>query len=312
MEQCRPGHAARHRHKAGTYMNKIIDSCMSSLKLNMKIAALALANKWMKSSDIGSSYDKISSSYDVPWQRQLRLVTDELIETLPQDICKGNILDLGCGLGHASGVLADKYPGMKISAIDISLGMLLHARKSCYRKKNVFFIKSDMLDYMRHEETQSASLVFSAWSAGYSKPARLIKEARRILRKGGNLAVVTSLSDSFTPLFEAYKNCMSKYPGKVNLALWRDFPEHPDELKETLEKYGFCIETFETKTIDVKITRDSAGNCLPWLMKTGILAGFDKVLRFGTESELSRYFEEQVKSMTEPMKHNYVLFRAVI
>lgn len=278
----------------------------------MKIAALALTNKWMKSSDIGASYDKISSSYDVSWQRHLRVVTDELIETLPSNISKGNILDLGCGMGHASGVLADKYPGSKISAVDISLGMLLHARKSCYRKKNVFFIKSDMLDYMRHEETQSASLIFSAWSAGYSKPGRLIKEARRILRKGGNLAVVTSLSDSFQSLFEAYKNCMAKYPEKVNMALWRDFPQHPDELKDTLEKCGFRIENFEVKTLDVKLIRDSSGNCLPWLMKTGILAGFDKVLRFGTERELSRYFEEQLKNITEPLKHNYVSFRAVI
>lgn len=278
----------------------------------MKIAALALTNKWIQSSDIGSSYDKIASTYDISWQRQLRAVTDELIETLPPTVGKGSIIDLGCGLGHASKVFSEKYPGSKISGVDISLGMLLHARRSCYGKKNVFFIKSDMLDYIKHEQTESNALVFSAWAAGYSKPHRIIKESRRILKKGGTLAVVTSLSDSLQPVFNAYRSCMSKYPGKVNMALWADFPENPDDIRESLEKYGFEIKHFEEGHLDVSMVKDEKGNCLPWLLKTGILAGFDKVLRFGTEKELSSYFESQLREIKEPLKHHYISFTAVI
>lgn len=76
---------------------------------------------------IRASFDRAARSYDAAaiLQKEVRarmLSRLEYIRITPQ-----MILDAGCGTGHASRALMARYPGSRVIALDIALGMLRQA-----------------------------------------------------------------------------------------------------------------------------------------------------------------------------------------
>jgi malonyl-CoA O-methyltransferase len=73
---------------------------------------------------VRASFDRAASSYDAAavLQKEVRermLARLELVKLAPRDI-----LDAGSGTGHAARALAARYPGSRVIALDIALGML--------------------------------------------------------------------------------------------------------------------------------------------------------------------------------------------
>jgi malonyl-CoA O-methyltransferase len=73
---------------------------------------------------VRASFDRAARSYDAAavLQKEVRermLARLDLIRVAPHDI-----LDAGSGTGHAAGVLAARYQGSRVIALDIALGML--------------------------------------------------------------------------------------------------------------------------------------------------------------------------------------------
>lgn len=155
------------------------------------------------------------------------------------------------------------------------------------------FVHADMLDYLRKLPAESRAMICSAWAIGYSDPKRIAEEACRVLEAKGVFAFIVNTADTLPRVFDAFRRTMYNYPQKVKKLLWPKFPkdfsfvddkrfetlyQHKDSMKIHLREEGFS----------------------DWLFKTGIMAGFEKVL----DTDL---FKKELKKSTAELCHRHII-----
>jgi len=288
------------------YYNETMKKYVNCFKLNLRMLGHVATGRWMTQDDIAAGYDRLAEAYNHNWLVNLQPVTNRLLAALPKQV-NGKILDLGCGTGYTTAALEKAYPKAKITGVDVSGGMLAEAAKICHHAQ---LHQDDMLHYITTQPSASIELVLAAWSMGYSQPNQIIAQAERVLKPGGMLAFVVNLADSLRPVFYAYRRCMAAFPGKVNKAIWPHFPDCRDDLEKRLKRHSFTVSVLEESQI-VIFPPGEQENLLPWLMKTGILAGFDQVLPL-EDPEIARHFELQMAtSDCKTLSHHYVMIKSV-
>jgi len=105
----------------------------------------------------------------------------DLMELGPHE----NVLDVGCGAGWLSRLLAERVPEGRVVGMDLSDEMIRHARRAHVALENVLFIVGSV------EEIPWAPNFFtraiSVESAYYwPDPAKGLSEIFRVLREGGS------------------------------------------------------------------------------------------------------------------------------
>lgn len=101
------------------------------------------------------------------------------------------VLELGCGVGAQSVILARHSPGAEITSVDISPASIAAAREAVDREgfANVTFQVADIFDLPFPEE--SFDHVFICFVLEHlPQPERALAVARRMLRPGGTLTVI--------------------------------------------------------------------------------------------------------------------------
>jgi SAM-dependent methyltransferase len=196
-----------------------------------------------------------------------------------------------------------------MTAVDISEGMLAQAGGKI-SAQCIDYVCMDMLEYMRSQPSNSAALVVSGWAIGYSQPNSIIREAARVLKSGGTLAFVVNYADTLRPVWRAFRDCMRRFPDAVNLAYYARFPEKLEQLRRTLTKANFTdIWHDEGEHIIIPPADVHERGMLTWLLQTGVLAGFDRMLPFTESEQLAEYFEQRLQADQEPITHHYVMMR---
>ena len=167
------------------------------------------------------------------------IVTSQ-ISTQPQDI-----LDLGCSVGMSTFALQDAYPQAKITGLDLSPYFLAVAQyQSQQRQKSIQWVHAaaestglpeasfDLVSIflMCHELPQSATM-------------EILREARRVLRPGGHLAIM-----DMNPKSEIY----IKMPPYI-LTLLKSTEPYLDEyfaldIEQALVEAGFTAPTITFNT----------------------------------------------------------------
>jgi ubiquinone/menaquinone biosynthesis C-methylase UbiE len=162
------------------------------------------------------------------------------ISTQPQDI-----LDLGCSVGMSTFALQDAYPQAKITGLDLSPYFLAVAQyQSQQRQKSIQWVHAaaestglpdasfDLVSIflMCHELPQSATM-------------QILREARRVLRPGGHLAIM-----DMNPKSEIY----IKMPPYI-LTLLKSTEPYLDEyfaldIEQALVEAGFTAPTITFNT----------------------------------------------------------------
>jgi trans-aconitate 2-methyltransferase len=286
-------------------MNQILNY-LACARLNLRVAHLMLQRKWISREDTARSYDRLSPDYDTLWLRHLRPVTDTLLTNLPV-IPPGGLIDLGCGTGYTTVRAAERYPGRGIVGVDISVGML-HEASQRVNGHPIRLVRSDMLKFLQLQPSMSTALILSAWAIGYSKPTEVIRQAGRLLPPGGALAVVVNYADTLAPVFRAFRQCMAQFPGEVCRITIPRFPSNWNSLQRPLKDSGFQV--LWQKEGNHIVVREWERPILPWLLRTGILAGFDIMLPLQSEGPVAAKFEELVATNRTPIAHHYVAFVA--
>ena len=125
------------------------------------------------------------------YDRANRRIRQRLLDTL--QVGRGDrALDLGCGTGDATRVVARRAPDGQITGIDLSTRMLDLARQrsAAERLDNVTFVRGDA--QVHPFEPGAFDLVFSSFGGMFfSDPVAAFTNIARGLRPGGSLALLT-------------------------------------------------------------------------------------------------------------------------
>jgi len=129
------------------------------------------------------------------------------------------VLDLGCGACDLVRHLASAY-GQEVTGVDVS-GAGFPSRRHVSNGSRFHCLKRDAA-HMRFAADESADAVVTLWALHeMAKPQAILREARRVLRRGGEILVVD-------------------FPrGSLAQRLWNEDYFGPAEVKSLLREAGF-------------------------------------------------------------------------
>ncbi|WP_437881921.1 malonyl-ACP O-methyltransferase BioC [Pseudomonas sp. LRF_L74] len=169
---------------------------------------------------VAISFSRAAKSYDEVADLQ-RGVGSELLARLPVQLEPQRWLDLGCGTGHFSRVLATRFPDAEGLALDLAEGMLKHARPQGGARH---FLAGDAEHLPLRDG--SVDLVYSSlavqWCADF--PA-VLDEARRVLRPEGVLAFSSLCQGTLQELRESWQ----VVDGYVHVNRFRCFSDYQQQ-----------------------------------------------------------------------------------
>ncbi len=186
----------------------------------------------------------MSLGRDLAWKKQLIAA----LPTLAEPCC----VDLACGTGDITCLLAERYPGGRIVGIDLTAAMLELARTR-NRAANVEFIQGDMAQTQL--PSNSVDIVTGSYAirnAPELVPA--LAEIQRILKPGGSLALL-DFSKPPGRIFQRCQYLVLKYwcglwglllhgNPEVHSYIAASLKEYPDRerLQALLNAAGFTVQ----------------------------------------------------------------------
>jgi SAM-dependent methyltransferase len=167
------------------------------------------------------------------WQRQrLRLVR----ECLPPD--PGRVIDLGCGPGT---FLGNFFDGREALGVDFASPQIEYALRR-YGRPGLEFRQGDILEFRHESPFDCAVSIETIEHLPRDKTARFLGNARRLLKPGGSLVLVTPNYASAWPIIEWG---VSKL-GPVDYSSQHINPFTRARLVEEVARAGFAIDRLET------------------------------------------------------------------
>lgn len=91
---------------------------------------------------IRQRFSRAAGTYDAHAETQKDLAA-RLLEELPDGSRVERILEIGCGTGHFTALLAERYPEARIIALDFAEGMVQLAGKRLEGKRNIYLLCED-------------------------------------------------------------------------------------------------------------------------------------------------------------------------
>ena len=195
------------------------------------------------------------------------------------------VIDLGCGPGNSTAVLAERYPNATIVGMDSSPDMLNKARSVL---PNLEFVQADLNTY---EPPKDADLLFSnAVFHWVAKDARISTMQRllRTVKPGGILAIQMPDTDKM-PTHDVMRDVArgepwaklmeEKNPGLAGLPPVEEFYRHLNQLCDKLNIW---------KTTYTHVMKDHEA-IVEWVKGTGLRPYLDLLKEQDQDLFLSRY-----------------------
>ncbi len=150
--------------------------------------------------------------------------TREVVELLDRYRLLGSdriVLEIGCGIGRFVEALAPQVK--QIVGLDISSGMLEEARRRCAGLPNVHLVKGNGRDFGFADRSFDLVLAIDTFpylvASGEDVIERNMREAHRVLRSGGTLAI---FNYSYRGAIEADRRDLAALARAIGLRIVRD------------------------------------------------------------------------------------------
>ena len=133
--------------------------------------------------EIANSFSNRANTYDLHSDIQKESLNN-LLSHIYGDF--QNILDIGCGTGCGTALLAERFPEAKVIGLDVASGMI---EKACEKFSGINFVIGDAeaLPFSNN----SFDLIVSNASLQWIDPQKFFKETSRVLTKDGALFFTT-------------------------------------------------------------------------------------------------------------------------
>lgn len=172
------------------------------------------------------------------------------------------ILEIGCGTGVLTAILADTFSSALIDAVDVSSAMAAKARGYLVRNKMINWI---IADAVRLPEDRKYPLIISNCALHWIAPIEtIILKLGDMLAPKGRLAFAVMLDGTLGELNACRQKIAPLKPPRVTM------PER-DEIKKALTGAGLAIRRIKTETIRQEYP--SAEKMLKQLHDQGLTGG---------------------------------------
>jgi len=167
------------------------------------------------------TFDAVSEGYDGKALRFFPLSADHLSGLLG---LRGNeqVLDVACGTGHATIALARRLPQGRVTAVDLSPGMLEQARRKTASAGigNAEFLERDMQVPGFAEGSFDVAVCAFGIFFVMDMEAQLARIASMV-KPGGRIAITTFQDDYFQPLRDRFFGQLSRFSAEDPPQAWK-------------------------------------------------------------------------------------------
>ncbi len=112
---------------------------------------------------------------------------------------RASVVDIGCGRGTTTRMLAQRIPGAAMAGLDLSAALLAAARERQPAAPTVQFVRGDFCRLpLANQSCHVAVAAFCLYHC--AAPGQVIEEIARCLRPGGTAILVTKSADSYQDL----------------------------------------------------------------------------------------------------------------
>lgn len=236
------------------------------------------------SSAVAARFSAAASTYH-PLANIQRRVAVKLMKLMPPCPAPPRILEIGCGTGLLTAMLACAFPTSQIDAIDISSAMIKKARDNLTGNKLVNWRTGDAC---RLPKNKKYPLIVSNCVLHWIAPIELIiGKIRSLLARDGRLACAIMVRGTLAELNSSRNRIAAHKPARVALPA-------ENEARRAINKAGLriCAENSET----IRSEYSSAAEMLKQLHDQGLTGGnIPRNKTLLTRSELSRLIADYSK-----------------
>lgn len=222
-------------------------------------------------------FDDVAATYDgVVTRPLLARATEELIERsaiAPGMAC----LDLGCGTGHSTALMASRTE--RVIGIDISERMIERARARCAGMAGVRFMVGALPGTLESCSPASFDYAGLFWSMEYLDHGATLRAVHRVLAPRGTVAVLVNLRTSLMELQDLVAPIMLRNIRALKAIPPLNFLPGAAAFEATARAAGF--ETVECAEETIPVRFATGRELVEWMRTGGPAAGFKSSIREG-------------------------------
>ena len=214
---------------------------------------------------VQGTYDKVASTYDDLWTKHVQDPNDKI--TRAMKLASGERLaDLACGTGVYTVDMARLVAPGEVVGVDYSEGMLA-AAKERFAAENlpITLVHAKAEDFIENAADESYDAVSVRFVLAYVDWADVLPRFGRILKPGGRLAILTSLSNALPQLWQVWAKLTGGWPG---FELKAPVPDSNEQIADLLARGGLA-KVEDTWQYDIRLWFDSGAQSVAWLKESG-------------------------------------------